>query len=137
MSEFKVGDKVRCIRGEGVPSDGHLYLQRGREYTVSAIDTMDAYVGLAELQETKGEWDGSRFEHVSSQAVELTDTPMTDTEKAIYHLQSLLAVNKATIVITMDEIEILRHNEDETFNPCIEELDELLQALDVIERYED
>lgn len=143
MSEFKVGDKVKIVRGGWGIHDKH----EGKIVTIAEVGASAAYAGgstggsykikeYLDDEHSPDEWVGGYSFKIAA-TITLEDTPMTDTEKAIYHLQSLLAVNKATIVITMDEIEILRHNEDETFNPCIEELDELLQALDVIERYED
>lgn len=129
-TDFRIGDKVRCIKEN---NSGFVV---GEVYTVAEYD--DAFginkeSGHQKLIAIDGCGRGGHYANWFE--IVLEDTPMTETEKAVYHLQSLLHINNATIVITAEGIEVLRAEQDESYNPEVWSLDGLLKALDVIEHY--
>lgn len=61
MSEFKVGDKVRCINADGHPQP----LQKNKAYYVSSTDTPIGNVRLVGIED-RYSYSSARFEKVKS-----------------------------------------------------------------------
>lgn len=63
MSEFKVGDRVRCIEGSRIINPDHTVCRTGQTYTVSAVGK--GQIGLEELAENSPQWFSKRFTKVA------------------------------------------------------------------------
>lgn len=68
MSEFKVGDRVRCHDDKCATH----HIRAGEIYTVGVSDyhAGEPHIGLVELGETAAEWRASRFSNVTAPTVE-------------------------------------------------------------------